>query len=276
MVNYGKLREAQLLELDLLKKFREICDAEGMHYYLLGGTAIGAVRHGGFIPWDDDIDVGLLRDDYDHFISVAAKYLSADQKILHYSLDKDYSDYTMKLVNSNVYYLTQREKMIVKQNIWIDIFPIDGTPNSDLKTWIHFRKLDLIRLKLAFHYIKEVRIDNSRAIWKKFLVWIAKTVPLGDFVDPNKQKEKLDKEFRKYPVVKSNYIGNYIGAYHEKEFFPISYFAEGRKILFEGEEFSAPKELEKYLMHQYGDYMKLPPKDSRVPKHYVLDIIQEI
>lgn len=112
MIDYGKLREAQLLELDLLKKFREICDTEGMHYYLLSGTAIGAIRYGGFIPWDDDIDVGLLRKDYDRFINVAAKYLLAEQKILHYSLDKNYSDYTMKLVNSNVYYLTKRKKQL--------------------------------------------------------------------------------------------------------------------------------------------------------------------
>ena len=273
MVEYGKLREAQLLELELLKKFREICDAEGMHYYLLGGTVIGAVRHGGFIPWDDDIDVGLLREDYDRFISVATKYLSPEQKILHYSLDKNYPDYTMKLVNSKVYYLTQRENTTVKQNIWIDIFPIDGTPDSKYQTWIHFRRLDLIRLSLAFHYIKDVRIDKDRATWKK--AWVAKTIPIGRLIDPNKQKRRLDKEFRKYMVSKSNYIGNYMGAYHEREFFPISYFAEGRKILFEGEEFYAPKEFEKYLTHQYGDYMKLPPESSRVPKHYVLDIVRE-
>ena len=124
MVDYGNLREAQLLELELLKKFRDICDAEEMHYYLLGGTAIGAVRHGGFIPWDDDIDVGLLREDYDRFISAAAKYLSSEQKILHYSLDRKYPDYTMKLVNSKVYYLTQREKRTVKQNILNPVDPI--------------------------------------------------------------------------------------------------------------------------------------------------------
>lgn len=276
MVEYGKLREAQLLELDLLKKFREICDAEEMHYYLLGGTAIGAIRHGGFIPWDDDIDVGLLREDYDRFLKVAGKYLSPGQKIMHYSLDEKYQDYTMKLVNSNVYYLTQRENTTVKQNIWIDIFPIDGTPNTKLSTWIHFRKLDLIRMNLAFHYIKDVRIDASRAIWKSILVWIAKNTQIGRLVDPNKQKERLDKEFKKYQVSKSKYIGNYMGAYHEREFFPISYFAEGVKVFFEGEEFCAPKELEKYLTHQYGDYMKLPPEESRVPKHHVLDIVRMV
>lgn len=85
-----------------------------MNYYLLGGTAIGAVRHRGFIPWDDDIDVGLLRVDYERFLKIASTYLDTDQRILHYTLDKNYVDYTMKLVNSKVSYLTQREETTVK------------------------------------------------------------------------------------------------------------------------------------------------------------------
>lgn len=275
MVDYGKLREAQLLELELLKKFCEICNAEKLHYYLLGGTAIGAVRHRGFIPWDDDIDVGLLREDYDRFLKIAPNYLSANQRILHYTLDENYPDYTMKLIDSTASYLMQREETKVKQNIWIDIFPIDGTPNSEIQKWLHFRRLDLIRLKLAFYYIKDVRIDKDRAIWKKFLVWFAKKVPVGKLIDPNKEKRKLDQEFKRYSVSESKYIGNYMGAYHEREFFPASYFAEGCKVMFEGEQFVAPKELDKYLTHQYGDYMQLPPESSRVPKHNVLEILRE-
>lgn len=275
MVDYGKLRDAQLLELELLKKFREICDAEGFRYYLLGGTAIGAIRHAGFIPWDDDIDVGLLREDYEQFLKVAPKYLCKEQRILHYTVDENYADYTMKLVNIKVSYLTQREETIVKQNIWIDIFPIDGTPNSRVARWLHFRKLDLIRLKLAFHYIKDVRIDKSRAIWKKALVWFAKKTSIGKLIDPIREKKNLDKEFRRYIVSRSNFIGNYMGAYHEKEFFPAEYFTEGYKVIFEGEEFLAPTALDKYLTHQYGDYMKLPPENSRIPKHHIIDIIRE-
>ena len=278
MADYGKLREAQLLELDLLKKFREICEKEGMHYYLLGGTAIGAVRHKGFIPWDDDIDVGLLREDYDRFVGVAAQYLSDGQKVLHYSLDAKYSDYTMKLVNTKMSYLIQHENTVLKQNVWIDIFPLDGAPDSKFMRWIHFRTLDFVRMKIVFHSIKEtndVRIDKERPAWKKALVWVAKNTPVGQFVDPSKEKRKLDKEFRKYPASSSAIIGNYMGAYHEKEFFPVSYFAEGSVVEFEGEQFIAPKELDKYLTHQYGNYMKLPPKCDQIPKHYVLDIIQE-
>lgn len=275
MVDYGELRETQLLELDLLKKVREICDAEGMHYYLLGGTAIGAVRHGGFIPWDDDVDIGLLRDDYDRFVSVAQKYLSDEQKILHYSLDSNYADYTMKLVNTKVSYVTQRESTTVTQNIWVDIFPLDGAPDSSLKRWLHFRRLDFIRLMLAFYYIKDVRIDKNRPVWKKALVWIGRTIPIGKLVKPDKEKRNLDREFRKYPVTNSKIIGNYMGAYGSREFFPATYFEDGSRVTFEGEQFTAPKELDKYLKHQYGDYMKLPPESSQIPKHHILEIVKE-
>lgn len=275
MVDNEKLREAQLLECELLKKFKEICERENIQYYLLGGTAIGAVRHQGFIPWDDDIDVALFRNDYDKFISLAKKYLDQGIVIQHFSLDPDYQDYTMKLANAKVSFLTQQERVVEKKNIWIDIFPLDGAPQNSIIKWFHFRRLDFLRMQLAFHYIKNVRIDENRAMWKKVLVRVARRVPIGKVINPSKVKKKIDREFRKYPVEKSDYIGNYMGAYHEREFFPKSYFAEGLEVEFENEKYQAPKELDKYLTHQYGDYMKMPPIEKQAPKHNIIDVVKE-
>lgn len=275
MDNMENLRRAQLLELDLLKKFKEICEKEHITYYLLGGTAIGAVRHQGFIPWDDDIDVALLRDDYDKFILVSGKYLEPGQKVLHYSIDESYQDYTMKLVNANASYLTQRENSVVKQNIWIDIFPLDGAPNNPIVRFLHFRKLDFIKLLLGFHYIDRVRINKDRSVLKKMAIAFGKKLPIGRLVNPTREKKKMDVEFKKYSVSKSSMIGNYMGAYGAKEFFPKDYFDKGCKVVFEGGEYTAPRELTKYLTHQYGDYMKLPPVEQQIPKHNIIDIVFE-
>ncbi len=275
MIQNSKLREAQLYGLELLKTFDRICRQEGITYYLLGGTAIGAVRHQGFIPWDDDIDVGLMRDDYERFLAVAPKYLKANEIIKHFTLDKTYPDYTMKLSNSTIFYVLQKESTQVKRNVWIDIFPLDGAPGNKVLRWIHFRKIDFHRMLLAFKMVENVRIDPNRSKVKKCLIVFARYTNIGRIVDPVQQKKAIDKEFKKYPTDTSALIGNYFGAYHEVEFFPPDYFKEGRNVVFEDGIFTAPKELEKYLEHQYGNYMKLPPKEKRVPKHHVVDVIIE-
>ena len=197
----------------------------------------------------------MLRDDYERFLAVAPGYLKDDQILKHFSLDASYGDYTMKLVNSRIVFVTQQQNTVQKKNIWIDIFPLDGSPDNKLLRWIHFRKIDY------------------RATWKKVLVSFATYVPVEKLVDPVKQKRAIDKEFKKYSIQSCKQIGNYMGAYHEIEFFPQEYFAEGTEVTFEGETFRAPKELSKYLTHQYGDYMSLPPVEKQFPKHYVLDVI---
>ena len=275
MVDNDSLRKAQLIENDLLKKFREICQAEGMPYYLLGGTALGARRHKGFIPWDDDIDVGLVREDYDRFLSVAPKYLEEDQIIEHYSLDESYQDYTMKLSRAKVSFLTQRENTVVKQHIWIDIFPLDGAPDNRLLRWLHFRRIDFYRMQLSFHYIKDVRINEERPGWQKALVFLARHIPIGKLIHPTGMKKALVREFRKYRAADSKTIGNYMGAYREREFLPVADFGEGTDVEFEGEIYKAPRNLDGYLTNLYGDYMQFPPKEQQVPKHRIIDVVYE-
>lgn len=269
----NKLREAQLAEIELLKKFKYICEKENIQYFLLGGTAIGAVRHGGFIPWDDDIDVALFRSDYDNFISISDKYLEANQKLLHYSVDESYPHYGMKLVDTEINFVLKKESGLSNQHIWIDIFPIDGSPNISVFRKLHYYKIYLVRMQLAFCYISNLKYDEQRLFWKKVLIAVSKKVPIGKLLNPTKIKEKLDKDLRKYPVERSRIVCNYIGAYHQKEFVPKSFFSNGSVVRFENEEYFAPKEVDKYLKHIYGDYMSLPPTEKQIPKHLVVDII---
>ena len=268
----GNLRKVQLLELELLKTFKAICEAEKLTYYLIGGTLIGALRHNGFIPWDDDIDVGMPRDDYEKFIKCAKNYLSNEIVIKHYSLDSSYTDYPAKLISTKASFLIQREHVVREAPIWIDIFPLDGVPNQNWKKWIHLRKLDYFKMKMAFHGIDNLRIDKNRPIWKKALFRFAQIIPVGKLVDPVRTKRNIDRELEKYRVQDCKKMGNHVGAYKEREFVPVGFFENGSEVLFEGETFNAPKDADKYLTQIYGDYMSLPGVEERTSRHHVIQI----
>ncbi len=271
------LRKAQLAELEILKVFKSICEKEDFAYFLLGGTAIGAVRHGGFIPWDDDIDVGLLRKDYERFLDKALKYLPDNMEIKHWKITDHYKDYTMQLVNKNVEFETKRLGGTVRQNVWIDIFPLDGVPKPGIRREVHYVILKMYRVLLGLHNAKTERIVEARCRLKRLVYEIAKIIPVGRFIDPVQIKKKLDKELQKYNNAGSGFIGNLMGAYHEKEVFESSIFInedspKGKLVTFENESFYAPLNIKKYLEIQYGDYMRLPPTDKQIPKHNILDI----
>lgn len=269
------LRKAQLHEVELLKKFKEICENENLEYYLLGGTTLGAIRHKGFIPWDDDIDVGLVRCDYNKFIKISQNYFPSNMKLEHWTIDSTYQDYTMKLVDTDVEFITERYGESVAQNVWIDIFPLDGVPQKGLLREFHYLKLKYYRMLLGFHYIEKERMVNDRATYKKIIYGIAKRIPLGNVINPIKVKRKLDKQLSKYSLMDVNYIGNLMGAYHEREVFPKKWFKSGnlKAVLpFEGEKYVVPFETDNYLSHQYGNYMKLPPLDKQKPKHDILEV----
>ena len=267
-----RLREAQLCLLDLLKVFKAICDAEGIPYFLMGGTLLGAVRHGGFIPWDDDIDVGLFRPDYDRFMDAGKRYLPEGVAFEHYTLNPAYQDYTMKLVNRNVTYVTERQTARVRQHAWIDIFPLDGVPESATGRFLQFRRLDWRRMLCSFHYIRDVRLDPERSLWKRALVAFAQTAPVGKLVNPSAEKRALDRIFRSCPTESASLLGNYMGAYHEREVYPKAWFTPGRTLEFEGDAYQVPAETEAYLTRLYGDYMRLPPPEARTPKHRIVEI----
>lgn len=278
MENIGNLRKAQLGELEILKLFKKICEEENLSYFLLGGTAIGAVRHKGFIPWDDDIDVGLLRNDYEKFLCVANKYLPSNIKIYSWKNKKDYSDYTMKMVNTNMKFVTERTYGNITQEIWIDIFPLDGIPNPGVIRNVHYLKMKYYRMLLGMNNIDEDRIIENRSSLKKQIYKISKTLGIHHILNGEKIKKKLDSQLSKFSVDKSAYIGNLMGAYHEREVFPKDvFFSKDSQILqvqFEDDYFRVPVLLDKYLSIQYGDYMKLPPVEKQRPKHNVIKIIE--
>jgi len=259
-----ELKKLQSIELDMLQELKKICTKHDLKYYIIGGTLLGAKRHGGFIPWDDDIDVAMPRKDYDSFISIAKKELVHPYKINHYTLeDSDPTKYVAGVVNSDVIVYEDRASEF-SQNLWIDILPIDALPNS----WLGMRMF-----KFRTYYYRAlsgfVNIDKIRNIKRKWyevaLIKFAQIIPIGKILNLFKIRIKMDKMFRKQNYLKANFVGTFLGRYGFHEVVPKSYFGEGTMIEFEGIPFNAPEKLEEYLTHMYGDYMQLPPEDKRNP-----------
>ena len=260
-----QLRKLQLAQLDILNRVVDICKKFNFKYYLIGGTLIGAVRHKGFIPWDDDIDIAMPREDYDKFIEVAMQELNYPYKVVHYSTDESYKYYLLNIVNQEIE-VTQQKVTPITSNVWIDILPIDGVPNNIFsRTLFKFRIL-YYRALVGFTNIDTIR-DKKRNVIEKILIKFAKVIPIGKVLDRKKIRIKNDKLLRKYKYDKCEYVGTYFGNYGFHEIVPKNYFGNGTSVTFEGIEFCAPERVDEYLTHMYGDYMKLPPEDKQVGNH---------
>lgn len=255
--NLKKLRKILLYMLEIIDK---ICRENGISYFLDSGTALGAVRHGGFIPWDDDIDIGMMREDYDRFLQIAPQYLPPDLVLQNESNEPAYYFFFSKLRKLNTVLAENRkERDFTNKGIQIDIFPFDYIAN-DLKT-----------ANRRFNYVEKIRIVAEKRLIsvppipriKRMIYYMLKLIPAHIY------RNAAEKEMRKNNGEKSKYIASYtyMAARYRKCIFPIEAIVPVKDILFEGRTFMIMNDPDCYLRLMYGDYMRLPPEDQRVPIH---------
>ena len=122
----SQLRALQLVELEIMKIFVNICERHQLRYIMIGGTMLGAIRHKGFIPWDDDIDVGMPRADYEKFLQIVRAELPADYDFLNYKQNPEYLRYFSRIVDTRVKVTNASYTDTLVEHAWIDIFPLDG------------------------------------------------------------------------------------------------------------------------------------------------------
>lgn len=246
-------------ELEILKEFISCCEQMNLTYYISYGTLIGAIRHGGFIPWDDDIDVCMPRPDYDKFISEGSKFLPENYFIQTMDTDPKYALNFAKLRDSDT---TLFEKHVVdvdiNHGVFIDIFPFDGYVKGQNKV------LDLrVKENPVFEESDTNIISNTlNGLGKKLTYKLGETIP-----------NKLKTDLSKLSVPKDNpsfeesdYVACLVDSFYiipfKKEF-----LGKGTKVDFEGIKVNAPENYDEYLKILYGDYMKLPPEDQRENHH---------
>lgn len=248
--------ECRLIQLDILSAISKICKENNLNYTIAYGSLIGAKRHGGFIPWDDDIDIVLLRKDYDELIRILKHQNEHDWlSILDITSEGYYYPFA-KAVNNQT--IAKMEDNITPHGIWVDIFPYDMLPeNSDelRKFQKKCRNYRAIILSMTTDFTG-LKVDK-KYILKRILSIYAHLVG----------KEKIVKKYQNYVKAhlqeKSKYVGCVFSTYSDKECFPIEWFSQYETILFEGRPYMAIKNSDEYLRSIYGEYMTIPPEEKR-------------
>lgn len=261
------------VDLEIVKEVVNICNQNGLMYYMLGGTMLGAIRHKGFIPWDDDIDLGMPRTDYEKFLRIAPKRLSKTLNMINYKTDKNYHYYITRIQNLETKVVeTRYENEGEYTYASIDIFPLDGTPNNRFLRKIYCMRLMAHRAMMSLHYKNGIDPDRKRGFVEKLILGILKLFPTDVMFNAYNQKEIIDKLLKKYNMQSSVVTGNLMGAYRMRELVPTIWFGNDAFYTFEGIKMRGILEYDKYLTHLYGDYMQLPPIESRKKHFRIIEI----
>lgn len=249
--------ELQSHLLSMMKQLHKVCIENGIKYYILGGTALGAFRHQGFIPWDDDLDIGMLRSDYEKFCKLPACAFPENLELRFYRTVKDSPFHFIKLVD-NTTTLIEKEYLNYVEGVYIDIFPLDGAKNyNQLREKIRCNIIWFNKVMIFYHCMTETR----KNFLKRILIYIAKKESLP------KMHNLMNIRLQKYSCESSEYIANFYGAWREKEIHLKEDLGEPTLYEFEDTKFFGPEKIDKYLTQLYGDYMTLPPKERQVFKH---------
>lgn len=272
--NIDETKIIQKYELEILKRIRKICDENGIAYFLSDGTLLGAVRHKGFIPWDDDVDVAIPRPDYERFIHAAVKSFTDPYEVLIPNKTKGYLFPFVKIIDKRVKVRTASREKEQIWNVWVDIFPLDVMPENKVRFFIRKYHLLYRRMMYMFSCFDDMAsIDRpDRPFIERILIRFAKIIHPDRYLDTSVQIEKYNQALMSLPYDKGNQIISFHGAYKFRSLMDKSVYGTPDKLLFEGDFYSVPEQYEKYLSTLYGDFMQLPPENKR--NQHKLELIQ--
>ena len=263
------MTDSQKKELEVLKAFINVCEKHNLRYFGCYGTALGAIRHKGFIPWDDDVDVAMPREDYEKFLKLQNEFEGTPYFIQTFKTDPHYIYNFAKLRDSSTTYI---ESLLanhrINHGVWIDIFPVDGMSKKIKPIKKFKKKIIYIWMQQYFcfpgGYIKKIK---KGTIIKDFLFDLVGilTFIFNPFHLRNKYTEAIMKHNKMEECPLS---GSYFGFYFEKEVMPTKIFLEYTKVPFEDIEINVPKDYDGYLKAIYNDYMTPPKKEQQIGHHY--------
>ncbi len=255
------MTELQKKEFEILKSFIEICEKLELEYFLVCGSALGAVKYEGFIPWDDDIDVAMLREDYARFIKEAPALLPEDLFLQNFRSEENFPAIYTKLRNSKTTFIEKSARFLpINHGIFIDIFPLDGYPEGEFEGKTLEIKKKIYKLVTGSVYDFPEN-KKHRAI---------KTACRLLGLDKNISgiAEKYEKLISGYPVKGSKLICNHGNWQGKLEYAPSEQYGKGAKAVFEGITVTVPEKFDEYLTQKYGNWRADLPEDEKKGHHY--------
>jgi len=260
------VRQIQLTQLEIMKEIDVVCRKEGIDYFLCAGTALGAVRHKGFIPWDDDLDIMLPRNEYVRLMEKLKNELSDKFWLQTYETDSHYWQPFAKVRKRGTLYKEKGMESIPdeKCGIWVDIFPMDYAKKKDSLSlrWARFW-VKIISFTLR---VQELKIKNSS--------FSRRYAPLIGVLRlcPSKILKMIQVNIMQSKGERAEYYVNLASTYEvNKETYPITWFCEAKRVPFEDTELPIAIGAHEYLQQLYGDYLQLPPEEKR-KGHNISDI----
>lgn len=257
------LRELQLKQLDMIRYFRDFCEKNGLTFYLIGGGLIGALREGGFVPWDDDIDVMLPRPDYEMLYRLwHEQHADGRFRLLRTGGDM-FTGNIFMTVTDTAYTMvkTNQTEVDIPHGLVLDVFPLDAAPNGGFQ-----RKMQLLWTMLYSLFLAQVIPENHGGI-----MGFGSRVLLGIFRG-KKVREKIwrfcEKQMTKYSFEENDFVTELCsGPYWMRFKYPKRIYEGTDKVNFEGIELPCMKGYDEYLTMVFGDYMTEPPEEEQVPHH---------
>ena len=251
--------ETQKVQLEILDELDRYCAQNGLRYFIIAGTLLGAVRHKGYIPWDDDIDVVMLRQDYDR---LERDYTSKDFYIASHKRLEKYALPFIKLCKQNTLIDEAALCTPEEMGINIDIFPVDAVPEDARLREKLFKKIRFFRRLLD---VKDTPVAEGR-VWYKNMVLKIGQVLLSAF-SANKIAGAMERTACKFACSDSQLCAEVVWGCGEREVVDASVFAHSTELAFEDKCYKGPVGWEAWLRKRYGEYMKLPPVEQQVTHH---------
>ncbi|MBR2043692.1 MAG: LicD family protein [Clostridia bacterium] len=255
------LDEMQKIEFDILVYIDNVCKENNINYSLCGGTLLGAIRHKGFIPWDDDIDIMMPRPDYDRFVNIL-KHTQNRYKLLSPKQENYYYNFS-KVVDTETVLDEYTLQPIDGMGVFVDIFPIEGMPSDSEARKKHFKKLCKLRNRINSFSLTKPKIRKNLFKYFETMYFYQR----NRNTNPSEYQKKYELLAKKYSYNDSKYVYMTGGAYGTKDIFEKSIIDNYETKIFEKQSFNTIKEYDLYLTQLYGDYMQLPPEEKRVAPH---------
>lgn len=263
------MEQLRNIQLQVLKEVDAYCKSKGIMYFLTGGTLIGAVRHGGYIPWDDDIDISMHRADYEKFLEEFNSH-NSDYKVYSLKTDPQFSYPFAKIAYEKSLLIEGIEGHDKHIGINIDLFPLDTIPEDKAK---QEQLLSLVKKQRNILTLRTIKVRKGRAFHKNAIVFVGKI--LLRMKKPRKLAENISSIPALFASADNKCAGIVVWGYGNREIVDKSVFDATVELNFEGLSFSAPAKYDEWLKTVYGDYMKLPPLEKQISTHaneaYLLD-----